>query len=300
MKSRMTVMALGLLLNIVAGLHWTQEAEAQENPRVAVIAFENRSQWWAQALGDLAADQLTTRLVNIGGFTVIERQQLAAILEEQGFHLTGQVDPDQLAEIGRIAGVDYLITGSVTRFSIDQTTTSIMGRNVGYTNAQAKLNVRAFNTTTAEIAVAAEGSGSKRMVGVSGILNMSTAFNSSLAEQAIGPAVDDIAEQFFKQKARLVAIERPEPEAPLPQIVGSGGDGSVYIDQGENAGVKVGQRYEVLRIVDEIISPAGELLDVLTEKVGVLEVTRVLSRSSVCRVVEGEAMEGDALKVVEG
>ena len=166
MKSRVTVMALGVLLSAAAGVHWTQEAGAQEKPRVAVIAFENRSQWWAQDLGNLAADQLTTRLVNAGPFTVLERQQLAAVLEEQGFHLTGQVDPDQLAEIGRIAGVDYLITGSVTQFSIDQTTTRIMGRDVGYTNARTELNVRAFNTTTAEITVAAEGSGSKRMVGV--------------------------------------------------------------------------------------------------------------------------------------
>lgn len=129
---------------------------------------------------------------------------------------------------------------------------------------------------------------------------MSTAFDGGVAEQALGPAVDEVAEHFLQQRDRFVVTERPEPEASLPQIVGSAEDGSIYIDQGENAGVEVGQRYEVFRIVDEIISPTGEVLDVITEKVGVLQVTRVLSRSSICAVVEGEAMEGDTLEAAEG
>ena len=38
-----------------------------------------------------------------------------------------------------------------------------------------------------------------------------------------------------------------------------------------------------------------EVLDLITAKVGVLEVTRMLPQSAICTVVEGEAEEGDAV-----
>jgi hypothetical protein len=82
-------------------------------------------------------------------------------------------------------------------------------------------------------------------------------------------------------------------------IVGSGADGAIYIDQGENYGVRVGQRYEVMRVVDEIVNAAGDVLDRITDRVGVIEVSRVLSQSAVCTIVEGEAAEGDMLRPLE-
>ncbi len=64
---------------------------------------------------------------------------------------------------------------------------------------------------------------------------------------------------------------------------------------GENFGVQVGQRFEVVRVVDEIRDANGTVLDRITDRVGVLEVTRVLSQSAICSVVEGEASEGDTI-----
>ncbi len=61
-------------------------------------------------------------------------------------------------------------------------------------------------------------------------------------------------------------------------------------------GLQVGQQYEVHRVTDEIVNSRGEVLDQITAVVGILEVTRVLSQSAICKVVEGEAEEGDMLK----
>ncbi|MDA0329387.1 MAG: hypothetical protein O2958_10300 [Gemmatimonadetes bacterium] len=271
--------------------------EAQDRPRVAVIPFDNRTSWWANDMGDIAADMIVTRLVNSGHFSVIERERLEAILQEQGFQLSGQVNPSDVVEIGRLAGVMYLISGSVTRFSIDEKGTRVMGRNVGYTEAQSEMNVRAFSAETGEIITATEGSGSKRLVNVSGIVSMS-AMDQGVAEEALGPAADNIVEELVKQRERFVLIAMPEPPAAIPAIVGSAADGSLYIDQGSNVGVQVGQRFEVHRVIDEILNAAGEVLDRITDRVGVIEVTRVLSQSSICAIVEGEAGEGDTLKPI--
>ena len=59
--------------------------------------------------------------------------------------------------------------------------------------------------------------------------------------------------------------------------------------------MQVGQRFEVVRVVDEIRDANDTVLDRITDTVGVLEVTRVLSQSAICRVVEGEANEGDTI-----
>ena len=280
----------------VAVLLGTAAAHAQDRPRVAVIPFDNRTDWWAQEMGEVAADMIVTRLVNSGQFAVIERERLEAILDEQGFQLSGQVSPDDVVQIGRLAGVMYMITGSVTRFSIDEIGTRIAGRNVGYTEAQSEMNVRAFSTETGEIITAAEAAGSKRLINVSGVISMS-AMDRGVAEDALSPAADNIVEELLNQRARFVMIEVAAPDVPAPSIVGTGSDGQLYIDQGENRGVRVGQRFEVHRVVDEIINAAGDVLDQITDRVGVIEVTRVLSQSAICSVVEGEAGEGDILRV---
>lgn len=293
MKSRL----LSACVALVAILAPATALVAQDRPRIAVIPFDNRTDWWANGMGEIAADMIVTRLVNSGYFSVIERERLEAILQEQGFQLSGQVNPSDVVEIGRLAGVMYLITGSVTGFSIDEKSTRVMGRSIGYTEAQSEMNVRAFSTETGEIITATEGSGSKRLVNISGVISMS-AMNQGIAEDALSPAADKIVEALVRQRDRFVLIAMPEPPVAIPAIVGSGADGAIYIDQGENVGVQVGQRFEVHRVIDEIVNAAGEVLDQITDRVGVIEVTRVLSQSAICTIVEGEADEGDTLKPI--
>lgn len=293
MKSRL----LSACVALVAILAPATALVAQDRPRIAVIPFDNRTDWWANGMGEIAADMIVTRLVNSGYFSVIERERLEAILQEQGFQLSGQVNPSDVVEIGRLAGVMYLITGSVTGFSIDEKSTSVLGRSIGYTEAQSEMNVRAFSTETGEIITATEGSGSKRLVNISGVISMS-AMNQGIAEDALSPAADKIVEALVRQRDRFVLIAMPEPPVAIPAIVGSGADGAIYIDQGENVGVQVGQRFEVHRVIDEIVNAAGEVLDQITDRVGVIEVTRVLSQSAICTIVEGEADEGDTLKPI--
>lgn len=289
---------IGTLVAFVIVLLTAAAAQAQDRPRVAVIPFDNRTDWWAESMGEVAADMLVTRLVSSGQFQVIERERLDAILAEQGFQLSGQVDPDDVVEIGRLAGVMYMITGSVTSFSIDEVGTRVLGRNVGYTEAESEMNVRAISTETGEVVMATEGSGSKRLVNISGVISMSS-MDRGVAEDALGPASDEVAEAILDQRDRFPVTEVAGPAAPAASIVGSAADGSIYIDQGENFSVQVGQRYEVMRVVDEIVNAAGDVLDVITDRVGVIEVTRVLSQSAICSVVEGEAAEGDTVRRVE-
>jgi len=271
-----------------------QPANAQE-VRVAVIQFENNSawHWWGDRLGDAAADELATQLVQSGAFTVIERRQLDAILAEQGLGQSGAVTAQTAAEVGRLLGAQLVITGSITQFSIETKGGSVMGFGASYSEAESIIDARMVDTSTGEILVVAEGEGTKRFGGAryQGT-SFEQSFDAGVAQEALRPAVEEAVEQFLEQRGRLTNLA---PAVSPGLIVGSR-DGSMYIDRGEGHGVAIGQRFDVMRVVDEITDASGNVLDRVTEKVGTLEVTRVLAQSSICSIVEGEAAEGDAVQ----
>jgi curli biogenesis system outer membrane secretion channel CsgG len=298
-KSRVVfAFVLSLVVAVVAtssiALAAPAPAAPQDKVRIAVLGFENNSSWhyWGDNLGYAAADELVTQLFKTGKFTVIERAQINAILAEQDFGQSGRVNPTQAAEIGRILGVQVMVTGSITKFSIDRKGGSIGGFGASYSEAETNLDVRLIDVNTAEILFADDSEGKTRLGGFSGGgVSFAQNFDAGLAQESLRPAVEKIVEKIADQAETLARIQPPVAPA---QIVGSRED-NFYIDKGENFGVVVGQRYEVMRVIDEIKDSSGNVLDQITDKVGVIEVTNVLGQSSICRVVEGEAAEGDKL-----
>ncbi len=264
--------------------------------RVAVVDFQNNSNWtyWGPQLGAAAANQIVGKLVRSGGFTVIERAQLEAVLAEQSLGQSGAVDASTASRLGKLLGVQAIVTGAVTQFSIETKSAGIGPARVAFTEAESILDARLIDTNTGEILLVAEGSGKKRLGGVAfkGVDYQQT-FNQGVAQEALRPAVDEIVKQIVEAKSALASLA-PPPAAP-GTVVGVR-ESSVYIDRGAEHGVREGQRYDVYRVVDEIRDASGELLDAITEKVGVLEVTRVLTNSSISRIVEGDALEGDTIR----
>ena len=85
-------------------------------PRTGVPAFEMTGSGSSRQLAEVAADQLTTLAVNCERFEVIERAQLSQLLKEQG--LDGVVNPNELAQSGRVSGVEYLLIGKVSNLRV--------------------------------------------------------------------------------------------------------------------------------------------------------------------------------------
>lgn len=264
--------------------------------RLAVVDFQNNSNWsyWGPQLGAAAASQIAGELVRSGAFTVIERAQLEAVLAEQALGQSGAVDATTAARLGELLGVQAILTGAVTQFSIETRSAGIGPARVSLTEAESVLDARLIDTHTGEILLVAEGSGKKRLGGAAfeGIDYQQT-FDQGVAQEALRPAVDEAVKQIVEAREALASLA--PPPAPPGTVVGMR-ESQVYMDRGAGDGVTEGQRYDVYRVVDEIRDTSGELLDTITEKVGVLEVTRVLGNSSICRVVEGEAEEGDTVR----
>lgn len=289
---RRATFCVAALILVAAG---TVPAHAQGRPRIAVMNFANNSQWhwWGDQLGGAAADELVTQLVKTNKFTVIERAQLQAILQEQQIGQAGLTTPSTAAKVGQLLGAQLILTGSITQFSIERTQLGIRGIGGAYSKAESKVDVRVVDTTTGEILLASDGTGSKRMGGgyFKGVSGERT-FDAGAAAEALRPAIENVVAEIAAQSFKVASLA---PVAPAAQIVGSR-DGSFYINKGESAGVKVGQRFTVKHVVDEIKDADGKVLDRVTQNTGVLEVTQVLSNSAIAKVVEGTAAQGDTVE----
>jgi curli biogenesis system outer membrane secretion channel CsgG len=95
--------------------------------RAAVPVFQKGDKLTTD-MAELASDQLVSLMVNTDRFDVVERNQLEALLKEQG--LEGIVRSGELAQMAQVRGVDYLLLGKITNFRVKAEKTS-KGFNLG-------------------------------------------------------------------------------------------------------------------------------------------------------------------------
>jgi curli biogenesis system outer membrane secretion channel CsgG len=135
------------------------QAAASDRPRIAVLEFKNKAenQWWWHGGAQAAQDVFVTELVKSGKFRVVEREQLAALMQEKNLTLSGDLDPSTAVRVGKLLGVNYLLTGAVTEYGITEKSGHApgIGRLPGFSAGKktfvAALNARLIDTSTGEI-----------------------------------------------------------------------------------------------------------------------------------------------------
>lgn len=148
--------------------------QAADKPRVAVLEFKNKAdnQWWYHGGAEAAQDVFVTELFKSGKFRVVEREQLEALMQEKNLTLSGDVDPATAVRVGKILGVNYLLTGSVTEYGVTDTSAHapgvrrLPGFSAGKRNFVAAMNARLIDTNTGEIVWADEARGEDSSVKV--------------------------------------------------------------------------------------------------------------------------------------
>jgi len=83
---------------------------------VAVVDFTDL-QGNVTELGRFIAEEISVELMNnVKKIEVIDRNHLKSIMKEHNFSMSGLVDQTTIKKVGKIIGVDAIITGSVTPF----------------------------------------------------------------------------------------------------------------------------------------------------------------------------------------
>jgi curli biogenesis system outer membrane secretion channel CsgG len=268
-------------------------AQGKAKVRIAVVDFENRStwHWWGDRLGEAAADVFVTDLLDTGKFSVIEREKLEAVLREQNLGASGLVTPETAVRVGKLLGVQYILTGSVTEFAISQTGGGFRGVGVKVTTGKVVLNARLVNTTTGEIELAKEADNNKRLVGahVKGARFYQN-YDYGLAHEVMHPAVEKVVEQISVKVGDLSTLVAKGKVIKVSEA-------GVYINIGANYGVQLGDVFEVIRKGEELVDPdTGLSLGAEEEKVGTIEVIKIEEKYAVCKIVSGEPQANDTIK----
>lgn len=321
--------ALAIGLNaLLLGQHADAQGETRTK-RVAILDFDYSTVRSATAelfgtdidVGRGVSDMLVTTLVNDGTYSVIEREMLDAILDEQDFANSGRANASSAARIGQVLGVDAIITGSVTQFGNDTGSTGLGAvggavRRFGFggfrqseTKAIVAIDARIINVDTAEVLAVAQGMGESSRTsttilggggswggfGAGGVNFGSSDFQETILGEAVRLATEQLGTELVASNGRI----------RLRQIVVEGlvaavDDGLVILNVGSDAGVSVGDRMTIERITREIRDPVtNEILRRLSSEVGTVELIDVDAVSSIGRVLAGAGFQiGDLATTV--
>ncbi len=149
-----------VLTGLLCALTAFGAAAKGDGPVLGVVEFRNEAtgvSWWYGGVGWELAGMLSNELAATGAFRVVERSKLESVLQEQNLAASGRVASGSGAAIGKLAGADYLVMGTVTAFEEHTADTGgglrFRGFSVGGSKSEAYLAVdlRVVNATSGEI-----------------------------------------------------------------------------------------------------------------------------------------------------
>jgi TolB-like protein len=175
-----SLVPLVVLSMVLVGVRPAAVHAQEDLPRVAVLDFTGFMMGDGNAavsLGKAIAAMLVTEFSGRDGIRVIERAQLNEMLREQDLALSGRLDESGAIEIGKLLGVQYVLTGQAT---------DIVGN--------LRIDIRAIDVETSEIVA---------------VLKMSDRTTELLS------VVVALADRFGQQLNLVPPSQRPSVE-PIP------------------------------------------------------------------------------------
>lgn len=193
----------------------------KERPKVAVLKFDFspiKHYWWGsydigEGIQALVENELLDRTV----FRIYSRKYLNDLLKEQDFQQSGRSDPTTAVKIGKLAGVKYIITGTVFKFEQKKKGGGLgfLGRKIGIGGAGAKLSeakvgitAQLIDVETGEILFSAKAEDKSTGIFVAGITSAGGGFfgEDSSISKASEKAVKKLVDQIVKKSSSLGLI----------------------------------------------------------------------------------------------
>ena len=251
--------------------------------RIGVDRFRSGAPGVSPDVADALTEMFITELSNSGSFQVYERTALEKVAREQRLSMSGLVSESTLVKVGRLAGVEWLITGAVTQ--CDEKPTGggqpihgfglAVGTNVGTVT----LDVRTIDTTTGAITAALRktGAASRAIAGAvyEGTVIGTTQYGgvgSQAAMKAVKRTVRELERRIGGVAYHVIKVT---PQRAL-------------IDMGSAKGAAKGDLYGVYEEGEPIRAIDGSIID--AEKVyhALVKVVEVKPNYSLCAYVKGK------------
>jgi curli biogenesis system outer membrane secretion channel CsgG len=258
-------------------------AASLAGPRVAIMDFDNRTQRGDWRIGQGAADILTTELVKTTDFDVFERSKLSSVLKEQDMSNGTRFDTATAARIGKLIGVQYIVTGAVTEYGQSKSGGGGAGFNLGKKGYFTSVDVRIVDANTGQVLFAETGDGKKssvnvRVFGIGGGEN----WNEKHATASMRLAIKDVAKKLASAELS------PKQTGPIEILVADVDGKVITFNQGSGAGLASGDVLTVKRQGKVIKDPTtGNIIRIKYDTVGQVKLTEVDIGYSEGKVING-------------
>jgi curli biogenesis system outer membrane secretion channel CsgG len=256
--------------------------------RIGVVAFDNKAPYAQGRIGDTATDILITELVKSGKFIVVERDKLEKIMAEQKLGQSGAIDPNTAAKVGKILGLNALVTGSVSQFGVKKEGKDFIVSQSKQQIVECTVDIRVVDTETGQVLLADSGKGvvrkaSGKFLGMGNQSKYDETLEGEALRAAVVNFVDNIISQVNKKpwSCRVAAVK----------------DGMIYLNAGLEAGVEVGQKLKVYSQGAEIIDPTtGLVLGQEEKELGTIKIASHFGENgSIANLVSGNLPQPKAL-----
>lgn len=226
--------------------------------KVAIGRFSNETQYGKgifydkenDPMGKQALDILSSKLAASGKFILLERNDMASLLQECQ---NGQTTPAQI-------GADYMIIGSITQFGRKNTGKQGVFTNTNTQTVEAAVDIRLVDVSTGLIVYSGEGKGqaqltSKTTLGVGG----KASFDATLSDKAISEAIGQLVENIVNK-----CTDKPWQT----YILSNDADGTI-IAGGASQGLSPGDVFEVVTKGKRVKNPqTGIMIELPGKKIG--------------------------------
>ena len=318
-----------LLFAAASGLRAQQETQQPAKRHlIAVLNFNgsavngaSQAVFGAQFdIGEGISQMLAGRLASDGTYQVAARPRVEEVLKKRNLSDSGLNDPVTAAKIGYGVGADAVVVGEVTQFGWDEQSgkdeeTPAESAGPGGATAPAMrkavvtITARFVDANTGQVLVTANSKGVSRRSGTK-LLDTATAsasggnltmesgnFVQSMIGEATTAAVNELAKELEGENANLPKWTPP----PLSGQITEASNANIIINVGSAAGLKVGDKMLVSRVVhverDRVTETA---VGAVEDEVGMLTIVSVQDDSAVGHFSGAEAPKvGDQVRPLQ-
>lgn len=266
--------------------------------RVAVVKFdlgEQAKQVAHQSLaiqGDAGVDiatELVTQLGASGKVTLVERGELERVMREANMPLDEHFDKESAVKLGKLAGAQSVLVGSVTSLSGGVHTTGI-GLACKYVITKCPeqtkgevaitVSVRVIDVQTGDLRATATGEGKAAQTKTFAAGTRDVEYGNKLLQDATKQALGSVVAQLESSPALAPVPPAAPPPPPAARTAYNAeildiADDQITFEAGSKQGARVGDTVNVVRSGKVLRNSKGEVVKTKTDTVGTAKITEV-------------------------
>ena len=269
-----------------------EQAQPQQKTikrKVAIGRFSNETEYGKglfydkenDPMGKQALDILSTKLAASGKFLLLERNDLASLLEEANRNGTNAQ---------QAIGADYMIIGSITEFGRKNTSQSKVFSTSKTQTVDAAVSIRLVDVSTGQIIYSDQGKGSAEITTKTSFVGTGghAGYDATLSDKAISAAIDQLVENIINKLT----------DKPWKSYFLTYDSDAIIIAGGSSQGIEPGMQFAVKTIGKQVKNPqTGILISLPGKEIGKIEVLSTggdtpETEYAIVKVVSGE-MDGN-------